>query len=225
MKIFSINSYSNQSTFTGRSRKINPDLVKQFSDAGLSINEISIKLNASVGRVATVLNNIRQKESLLGLESYKEKIRELVDLNYSVDEIARALNLKSIDTEELVRRSGKRILHPEKFNCKNAYEEEGKFRRLLREGDSRIQIAELYGVSSNRVSGWLRECELDIPMDKMSPSKEQISKVLSEEHKLGLPAGSIHNFGVKLGISNALFDHLVEKYGLQEEYWRVIYNL
>lgn len=225
MKISSINHYSNQTTFNARPRKITPELLKQYSEAGLSINEMAIRLEATPGRVCTALNKVIQKESLSKLDIYKPKVRELVSQKFSIDEIAKELNINAIDAEELVRRSGRKVLHTEKFSCKNAYEEIGKFSLLLREGDSRVQIAELYGVASNRVSGWLKECELNIPKDKVSPSKEEMTQVLKDEHKLGMPAGSIHNMGVKLGISNATFDYLVEKYDLQELYWKVIYNL
>lgn len=103
--------------------------------------------------------------------------------------------------------------------------EQGRLRVLVSRGDSPVQIAELYGVSTKEVKNWLDICVIDIPKDKPSPSRVEVEKVLKEAKQANKPVGTIHNFGKQLGVSKHSFEFLVEKYGLESLYWSIIRGL
>lgn len=155
----------------------------------------------------------------------KEKIEELISKKYSVDEMAKELNCSSQDLEMHLTKIGARVFHAENRYCHNPVDEQGKLNLLARSGDSCVQIAEIYGVSSKTAKNWLDYSNILSSKDKPSPRKEDIINVLEQERKLYRPIGKVYNFGEKLGISNDSFMYLVEKYGLDELYWRVRYNI
>jgi len=225
MKVFGINPVVQNPSFSGRPKKVQPEIVKQYVESGLSFNEIAEKLDVTYNHILKVYNEIVRQTRLSAVESYKPQIQDMINQKYSVDEIAKNLNMHGIEVEELLRYFAKRVFHSEKHNCRNAMDERFRIGGLLRQGDSRVQIAEIYGVSSAKVSNWLKEFAYETPKDKPSPSKDEVLKVLEEERNLYRPVGKVFNFGSKLGISNASFEYLIEKYNLNELYWRIKYNV
>lgn len=149
----------------------------------------------------------------------------LIEQKYSFDEMSKNLGIAPTKLESMLEKINKRPFHAEGFDCVNPVSEQGRLRTLVSRGDSAIQIAELYGDSASNVKKWLKECCIDIPEDRKSPSKEQVEAVLEEVYHTKKSVGAVYNFGQKLGVSKSSFDFLVEKYGLEALYWSIIRGL
>ena len=157
--------------------------------------------------------------------SVLSKLNVLIDKKLSVDEIAKELNLTPSKVENLLIKYNRTPMHLENYECSKPINEQGRFKTLLKEGDSSVQLAEIYGVSANTAAVWLKKCNIKVPQDKASPTKEEVLQVLEKEKNTKAHKGKVYNFGKALNISNASFEYLVEKYGLEELYWRIKYNI